>query len=282
MAAIIKPVLSVVQTGGGIEPSAAWLIPSLKLGGLIVAMFALLGGADFFERLYFARFVIRTVRSLRTDIMSRVLGEDVNSIRRGDMVARLVGDTARLKAGLNGFLVHVSVNVILFLGITAVLFWVNRELGLLLSAGGIVIFLITVKGAAAVYRRSIKNRSKEGELGNLITAAGPGDAQMLEKLNRSSGKQEAVVTKLQGYTTWAVYIVFGIIVAAGLALAMKAVAEHRLDGSVVVVFALYAMQLRTPLVQLARQGANTGKIVACSERLEELSLQPASAEERFT
>jgi len=61
---------------------------------------------------------------------------------------------------------------------------------------------------------------------------------------------------------------------------MREIAEHRLNASVAVVFALYAMQLRTPVAQLARQGAATGKIVACSDRLEELLLQPAEEKER--
>ncbi len=284
MSAAIRPALEAVQMGRVASPQAfeSWMGTALKLGALIVAMFFLLGWADFLERLYFARFVIRTVRNLRADIMSRVLNEDLSSIRRGDMVARLVGDTARLKTGMNGFLVQISANAILFLGITAILFSVNLELGLLFAAGGILIFLITLKGAAAVYRRSIKNRNKEGELGNLITTPGLDDAskKLLEKINRSSGKQQTVVTKLQGYTTWAVYIVFGLVVALGLVLALREVAAHRLDASVAVVFALYAMQLRTPLVQLARQGAGTGKIVACSERLEELLLQPTLANKR--
>jgi ABC-type multidrug transport system fused ATPase/permease subunit len=73
--------------------------------------------------------------------------------------------------------------------------------------------------------------------------------------------------------------VFGVVVALGLLLALKEVAAHRLEASVAMVFTLYAMQLRTPLVQLARQGAGTGKIVACSDRLEELLLEtPAETE----
>jgi ABC-type multidrug transport system fused ATPase/permease subunit len=285
MIAAIKPALAAAANHLTQETTPtleAWMVPGLKLGALIVAMFFLLGWADFMERLYFARFVIRTVRNLRAHIMNRVLQQNYGSIERGDMVARLIGDTARLKTGLNGFLVHISASVVLFLGITVVLFFKNHELGLLLAAGGVVIVGITLAGAAAVYRRSIKNRSKEGELGNLITTPALTEAnrEYLEKLNRSSGKQQTVVTKLQGYTTWAVYSVFGVVVALGLLLALREVAAHRMSGGVAMVFALYAMQLRTPVVQFARQGAGTGKIVACSDRLEELLLQPPSQAEQ--
>ena len=106
----------------------------LAMGAAFFAILLILGLCDFIERLHFARFSIGTVKDIRADAFARATQS--NSIARkrpGDLVARLVGDTARLKTGLKGFLVHVATNVVLFVSVSIVLFVLNPTLGWLFA-----------------------------------------------------------------------------------------------------------------------------------------------------
>jgi ABC-type multidrug transport system fused ATPase/permease subunit len=45
----------------------------------------------------------------------------------------------------------------------------------------------------------------------------------------------------------------------------------RISASDVVIFMMYALMMRGPIIRLARQGANSGKILAAAHHLLELS-----------
>src|SRR5258708_1466459 len=86
--------------------------PTLLFGALFLVLLTLLGLADFLERLKFAQFAIGTVRDLRAKAFQSAVQIDprIRPSGAGDLVARLIGDTARVKEGLKGFLVHCATN----------------------------------------------------------------------------------------------------------------------------------------------------------------------------
>ena len=245
----------------------------LAMGAAFFAILLILGLCDFIERLQFARFSIGTVKDIRADAFARATQS--NSIARkrpGDLVARLVGDTARLKTGLKGFLVHVATNVVLFVSVSIVLFVLNPTLGWLFAGAATVTFLITAAGATSVFRTSLRNREREGELADTIQRGlrrGPDEAQF-HRLNRSSGQHEASVTRTSGKATWATYIVFGGTVLVALVLGSGAVEAHRMTASDMLLFMMYALMMRGPIVRLARQGTRSGKFFAAGYRLAQI------------
>jgi ABC-type bacteriocin/lantibiotic exporter with double-glycine peptidase domain len=187
-------------------------------------------------------------------------------------VARLIGDTARVKEGLKGFLVHVGTNGLMLAGVSVVLLWVDPVLGAILAAAYALIGIVVVYGATRIYRRTFKVRAKEGLLAESIHEAclrGGQDVSFVD-INNSSGKHEATVTRLQGRTTWAAHAIFGAAVLVLILLGSREVMAGTLLPADMLVFILYVLMTRAPVVQLARQGTRTGKILACAERLEQV------------
>lgn len=244
----------------------------LMLGGLFFGLLIGLGLVDHRERLAFARFAIGMVHDLRTTAAQAAarLGQNADpTFDDGDLIARLIGDTARVKTGLKGFLVHVATNGAMFIGVTIVLLWVDLKLGLVFALAGVAIAAVTVMGAAAIFRRASRYRDREGQLASAIHAsrADASDITAFADLGESSASHEAAITQLQGRTTWAAHSLFGLAVFICLVLGVRGAQAGEIDPGHIVVFVMYALMMRAPMVQLARQGARTGKIVACLERV---------------
>ena len=253
----------------GSAPSSAE--PVLAMGVVFLALLLVLGFADHLERLYFARFAIGTVRDLRAAAFRSALRlqEQRRSKRTGDVVSRLISDTARLKSGLQGFLVHVATNGLTLLGVTAVLFVMDPALGLVFASAAIAITLLTGYVARRVFRKSLRFRKREGELANEIQTALRRNATRGEfgRINRVSGRHEASLTQLQGLTTWVAHGVFGLAVLTALWIGNAGVESGKLPAGDVLLVMMYALTMRGPIVRLARQGSRTGKILGPAYRL---------------
>ncbi|NOT31314.1 MAG: ABC transporter ATP-binding protein [Planctomycetes bacterium] len=271
---MLKPLL----TGRG-EPSGFARWPSagafgepLFFGAIFLLLLVALGFSDFSMRLKFAQFAIGTVRDLRARAFQSALQLDprISASGPGDLVARLIGDTARVKEGLKGFLVHVATNGAMLAGVSLVLLWVDPALGAIFAAAFALIALVTVYGTTRVYRRALKFRTREGLLAESIHQAWRTETidAAFDAVNRSSGRHEATVTRLQGRTTWAAHAIFGASILLLVWLGMRSVLAGTLASEDMLVFILYALMARAPVVQLARQGTRTGKILACAGRLE--------------
>lgn len=259
--------------GGGLPPGApaADGVPSVAwMGGVCLGLLLALGLADHLERLWFARFAIGTVRDLRAAAFHSAvrLQERRRSRRTGDVLSRLVADTARIKSGLQGFLIHIATNGITLLGVTAVLVTMDPTLALVFAGAGVATAALTAHVAGRVFRRSLKVRKREGRLADEIqTALHRRKARGFRRLNRSSGRQEASVTRLQGFTTWAAHGIFGLGVSLALWVGSAGVESGRLAPGDIVVVLMYALTMRGPIVRLARQGSRSGKILGPAYRL---------------
>ncbi len=264
----------------GAEASAgiAGIDPVLLWGGLFFVAVAVLGLADLLERLFFARLAIGTVRDLRRRARDKALDIARNeaTIKRGDLIARIVGDAARVKSGLQGFMVHVATSSLLFIGVTVILFALNWKLGAVFAVvvgitGGIVL-----NGARTMFKKSLKKRKKEGRFAeNLHKALGQaGKQQTVELKALEGGLNEASQVRTQGIVTWLAHIMFGAAVLACLWIGADAVSAGTLQPGDMVLFMLYALMLRGPLVRLARQGSRTGKILGAAHRLLTLANRP--------
>lgn len=279
---LIDPWLSgqSVHSAGVLSWILLWIDPPVLIGGIFLLLLLSLGYADFAERLNFARFAIGLVEDLRAEAI-RVVSQD-NKLgqltRSGDLIACLIGDTVRIKAGLKNFLVHVVTNGILFLGVIIVLASMHRTLGLIFASGALVAVILTSFSTSRIFRKSLKTRKKEGKLANRIQQASV--EKLLEKhcgkVNRSSGFSKASVVRIQGLTTWWVHGIFGVAVMAALWVGGRAVSAGHLSGGDMFVLLAYALMLRAPMVRLARQGTRTGKIIASTDRLAQLLDDPSS------
>ena len=150
-----------------------------------------------------------------------------------------------------------------------VLLWLHPPLGLIFAVAGILLVVMTYVAAAAIHGRAAAYRKKEGELAEAIHQSSPldRDEASFVTLNRSSGRHEAALTLLQGRATWAAHALFGMTVLVAWWVCWRSAQAGGLSAEVLVLVALYSLTLRTPMVQLVRQGCRTGKILAGLDRL---------------
>ena len=254
-----------LDAGGEALSRGAVIGYCLVFGGMMLA----LGLVDFLSRLWFARYSIGTVQDLRAHAFEAANRE---SAKPGDFISRLVGDTARIKAGMKGFLVHVATNGALAIGVTGVMLWIYWPIGVVLLVSAVVLGGVTLMGARRVYLAASRYRAKEGKLADAMQRSyeRPDDSRRFRNANRKSGRHEANITRIQGLTTWAAHAVFAAMVAGSLILGFDGVSRGTLEPAAVAIFVMYALMLRGPIVQLARQGSRTGKIAACAHRVAEL------------
>lgn len=277
--ALIKPWLSEGEVVG--EWVFGWH-PALVVGLVYALMVTVLGFADYGLRLNFARFSIGVLRDVRAAVIKgirRLRGREGDHTT-GDLVTRLIGDSARAKAGIKGFLVHVATNGLLFVGISGVLLWMDWRIGLVFLAASLLTVFVTFFGASKIFRRSLKFRRKETKIADTIAARlalnvdeeDDEDGLDDESLgaNRSSGRHEATITRIQGRTTLAAHIILAVAVPVGLWLAYSAVTGGQMDPSELFIVMLYALMILGPMVRLTRQGARSGKILANVDRLGDL------------
>ncbi len=250
-----------------------------RLAAAFLAIALGLGLANLLARLYFARFAISTVADLRVAAFGAVpRAGTVPALGSGEAVARLIGDAARIKAALKGFLVHVATNGLFVAGMSVVLFLIWPPLGWVVVAGGTALAALATAGAASILRRAARYRGREGQLAESIRQAWDEEPRQIGLLehNSSSGQHEAALTRIQELVTWGAHAVFGVVVLGMLAVGGSAVAGGGLATTDLVLVAFYSLMLRTPFIQLTRQGARTGKIFACVERVGALAEAPPS------
>ena len=260
--------------------------PAVAVGVVYALLVVLLGFADYRLRLHFARFAIGMVRDIRAGVI-RELGQ----MRRlhpnrttGDWVTRLIGDSARLKAGMKGFLVHVATNGLLFLGVSAVLLWMEWSIGLIFLSASLLTILVTGFGASRIFRLALKFRRKESKIAHNIAERlalhedeedededeEDGMMAVSQGANRSSGRHEANLTRIQGLTTWSAHFILALAMPAALWQGYRSVENGTITPGDLFVVMLYALMILGPMVRLSRQGARSGKILANADRLQKL------------
>jgi ABC-type transport system involved in cytochrome bd biosynthesis fused ATPase/permease subunit len=190
----------------------------------------------------------------------------------GDLIARVIGDTARIKANLKGFLVHITQNGILYLGVTSILLWVAPPLGLCFLAGALLTGWISVRTAAVVAGTARKQRRKEGAYAVAVHQAmehgalhPTGDA-----INRSSAKKDVNMTKIVSRSSLLVHGTLAATVGLGLVIGIQDVKAGTLPPEDLFLFIAYVLTVHRHLVQVGRQMALSGKVLACVNRVGEL------------
>ncbi len=256
------------------------LDPLVAVGASLFVLFTVLGLADLYQRVCFARFSIGTVRQARAVAIRAIRehGAAYRNLRSGELVSRLIGDTARAKAGLKAFLIHVLTNSVLVLSVSAVLMWVNLNLAGIFLAAFLVVAALTWYSARSMYHVAHRYRDKEGILANRVAKASSGvyGDKSIARLNRKSGDSEAHLTRLEGLCSWSAHGALGLAIVAAVLVGRHEIASGKLQNADLLLFLLYAVLLRAPLAKIVSQGASTGKILACAERIVELCEPPTT------
>jgi ABC-type multidrug transport system fused ATPase/permease subunit len=250
--------------------------PVMWLAGGFAMLGLAFGLAEYWQRVAVARFVVPTVNDARLGLFTRFLDSSRDGTGRrdpGDVLTRMVTDTAKLRVGLKGLLVHLLQHGLFVAGVCVVLLIVDVWLGLgylvgLLLAVGVALFGADLTAAASRRRRGSESR----RVGSVLRATRAGDA-VIEK-DPARERADALLTQIKGRTAWAVQGVLAVTACVVLVLAVRLAESGRLNAGDVALVASYLLMLHYPMMRIGRQITRLGPQLTSAERLTRLVQVP--------
>jgi ABC-type multidrug transport system fused ATPase/permease subunit len=249
----------------------------LWLGAMFLGIVATQGCGEFLQRTSFARFSIGVVRRVRASALGGISrGGALEERAAGDVISRVIGDTARFKAGLKGLLVRGTQSGTYFLAVCVMLALTDVRMGAIFAAGGLAMVTIALFGASRVNEITRRLRKKEGRLAARMHAALRGDAKALAALDGGRGDRpvDAKTTRLEGLTIFAMHLTLGLTVCGVLAIGLHDADAGRLPSADLFVALYYLVTVHNQMLKLGRQTLKLGRFVASAERLVKLADRP--------
>ncbi len=247
-----------------------WGDPILWFGAIYVLLAVGLGISELIQRVNIMRFASQTVHGMRAD---SVKGASLLPVEKrsaiGEVISRIIGDSARVKAGLAGVLLHGLQNGLLFLSVCAVLLYVSVQLGLIFLVAGLIALLIGLATSTPVAKIASKQRRKEGDYAVAIQEGldGSGDGLQLDELNESSSRKEVRTTKIIAISSLYVHILLAVAVCIALWVGARGVEDGSIMPGELFLFIAYALTVHRRMIQVGRQSARSGKVLACADRI---------------
>jgi ABC-type multidrug transport system fused ATPase/permease subunit len=267
------PLLGIIELAGGVQtrPDGQWLPEALVWAGAYIAIAASLGYVEKAQRVRFKGFAARTVHGMRADAVEAV--RRTSSKRKmPDLLSRIIGDTARIKAEMSGILVHISHNGLFFVGVCLVFLVVAPKLSVLFLLAGIFALAVGYVASRRISDVTTSQREKEAQYAEYVhnLLRGRKSGREGAELNDASARQDTSATKLIAIAAWIVHIGLAVITAAGLLLALHEVQHGRLSTGEVFLFIAYVLTVHRRMIQVGRQMARGGKFIANMGRIDEL------------
>lgn len=274
-----------VASGDGAGPAATAGLPDLGSPAAwpiiaLVAVGLVLGWSEYFQRVAVARYVVRSVNDARVGILTHPQ-EPVGRGRSrepGDVLTRVVSDTARLRIGLKGVLVHVLQHGLFLLGVSVVLLALDVWLGLAYLAGlGVAIGVALVGTGRAASMARLRRGRESRVVNDALRAATTGQGLIARPTDRE--RSVAIITQLKGRTAWAVQGILGLTACLVLTLAVQFTESGRMATADLALVASYLLMLHYPMMRLGRQITRLGPQLTGAERLARLAEPPRSTAE---
>ncbi len=273
----LRGVIDIVFGHG--SKKGAMLVAYLPQWGDMVLMLAAayfllalgLGVSEMIQRVNLKRFAALTAHEMRA---AAVEGAGLMPLHKrtatGDIVARIIGDSARIKAGLSGIMVHGLKNGLLFLAACAVITWVSWGFGLIFFVSGLIAIYIGLRTATPVAGTASKLRRKEGAYATALQEGLEGGLMDLkmDDINWSNARKSVTITRMIARSSVLIHLVLGGSVSIALVVGARGVEAGTIAPGDLFIFIAYALTLHRRMVQVGRQIARSGKVLACADRIE--------------
>jgi ATP-binding cassette subfamily B protein len=258
------------------------------LSALYVLFTLLAAGAGYGQLLALAGLGNRTLHSFRTQLFTHVLRQPLafhEAREEGELLTRIVYDTARLRQGVNNLLTRVLQTFVTFVATSAVLVWIDPRLAAVLAATGVLVLIAMGRAGGRIFRAARKQRRREGKLAGVVAEdllgirelqayrAGAVPDARFGRQNTRSLRQEQKVRRLGATLVFRTEVLLAVAVALILWLGARQVQAGGLTLGDLVLFITYAVGLYRPFGQFARHSARSGKTFACGERLTKIMLR---------
>jgi ATP-binding cassette subfamily C protein CydC len=254
--------------------SVSWSIggqadPVLVFCLLYIVLAVGTGVFEWTQRVWMARMASLTAHDLRAAAVAAASrGPARTSAGRADLITRIIGDSARVKADLKGILVHLTQNSLLLLAITILFLYLAPRLGLLFLLSGLLAILIGYFTVEEVAETTSQQRRKESKYAAAIELpAHEGGAWSGTSLNRSSAKKEVRITKIIGRSTLLIHAAVAATLGLAFWIGVQDVRGGALAPGELFLFIAYAITIQRRAVMSGRQVARGGKVLANAERI---------------
>jgi ABC-type bacteriocin/lantibiotic exporter with double-glycine peptidase domain len=147
--------------------------------------------------------------------------------------------------------------------------YISVVLGLIFFVAGLIALYIGISASTPVARTASRQRRKEGDYASAITEEldyGGQDLQ-LEEINSSSARKEVRTTKIIAISSLYVHVVLAAAVGLALWFGANGVKAGHIAPGELFLFIAYALTVHRRMVQVGRQSARTGKVLACADRI---------------
>lgn len=258
---------------GSRSGAMAWLVTTL------IAMSAGIGFAEHRQRLAVAKFTVGTVNDARLGTLNRHLASsssDDPDRLPGDVLTRTVGDTARLRVGLRGVLVHVLQHGIFVIGVCVIFMVLDIRLGLAYLVGVSAAVAVAAVGTSRTATVARKRRIRDSHMAELALRLASDPDATAKQTDPDRPRTGVEITRIKGRTSVAVQGVLGLTACAVLLVAVRREAAGHLRTGDLVIVASYLLMLHHPLVRLGRQITRLGPQLASAERLARLGVRSRS------
>jgi ABC-type multidrug transport system fused ATPase/permease subunit len=235
--------------------------PVLVLCGLYLLLSLGTGAFEWIQRVWMARVASGTAHDLRTMAVSRLgPSHDRSAAETADLITRVVGDVARIRADLKGILIHLGQNGLLLLAITALFLYLAPKLGLLFLVGGLLAILIGYQAVEPVARTAAKHRSKESAYAAAIQEEEDDEPESLA-ISESSTRKDVRTTRIIGRSTLLVHGAVAATISLALWIGVGDVRAGTLAPGELFLFIAYAITIQRRAVMIGRQIARGGKLL---------------------
>ena len=282
----LKWLVDLTRVGTPADPVSGALPPGADPVIWLAGGFALLGLAfglaEYWQRVAVARFVVPTVNDARLGLFTRFLESSRSGERTrdpGDVLTRMVTDTAKLRVGLKGLLVHLLQHGLFVVGVCVVMLTVDVWLGLGYLIGLALAIAVALFGTDLTAAASRKRRGSESRrVGGVLRATLSGTAVTEKDPGRE--RSDALLTQIKGRTAWAVQGVLAVTACVVLVLAVRLSESGRLNAGDVALVASYMLMLHYPMMRIGRQITRLGPQLTSAERLTRLVHAPEPQADR--
>ena len=256
------------------------MLPAWGEAAVWLALFYVLialgvGLCEMMQRVAMKKFASHTTHDMRKHALVslvRPVGED-HSSRSAEVISRLIGDVARVKAEVSGILVHVTQNGLLFVGVCVLFLFLSPKLSFFFMVGGVFAIVIGYRATLPVAASTWKQRKKESALAMTIH-----DALVRQEVsdesdlyNEKSAEATVHITRLITLSALLIHVVLAVVTACALLVAVRDVRAGRLTHGELFLFIAYALTVHRRIVQVGRQLARGGKALAHVDRVVRLT-----------
>ena len=197
----------------------------------------------------------------------------------GDLMMRLTGDILMLRELIVGSVIFLSENLLVLLGMFAIMFWMDWQLTLIAISIFPILTLVAMSFSGKIKSVTKKQRRKEGQVASVISETISGiavvhafareryEGERFSRQNKASLKAGIKATRLAANLNRLVEILVAAGTCAVLWMGVKKVLAGVLTPGDLLVFTFYLSGLYKPIRRLSGLTSRMAKASACGERV---------------